>query len=80
MRRRSHLPSCLRAADFQRHHEALQPDLCFNIRHALPADRRPQRVDLEAAAANIGRSATAADLRLSIGAPPLIAGKPWSLK
>jgi len=32
-------------------------------------------IDLEAAAVNIGRSATAADRQLSIGAPPLIAGK-----
>jgi len=32
-------------------------------------------VDLESAAANIGRSATAADRHLSLGAPPLIAGK-----
>jgi DNA-binding transcriptional LysR family regulator len=32
-------------------------------------------LDLEAAAENIGRSATAADRQLSLGAPPLIAGK-----
>jgi len=45
----------------------------FGTRFLPIADR--SLVDLEAAAANIGRSATAAEQRLSIGAPPLIAGK-----
>jgi DNA-binding transcriptional LysR family regulator len=45
----------------------------FGTRFLPIADR--SLVDLESAAANIGRSATAADRRLSIGAPPLIAGK-----
>ena len=45
----------------------------FGTRFLPIADR--SLVDLEAAAANIGRSASAADRRLSLGAPPLIAGK-----
>jgi DNA-binding transcriptional LysR family regulator len=45
----------------------------FGTRFLPIADR--SLVELESAAANIGRSATAADRRLSIGAPPLIAGK-----
>jgi len=45
----------------------------FGTRFLPIADR--SLVDLEAAAANIGRSASAASHRLSIGAPPLMAGK-----
>ena len=44
----------------------------FGTRFLPIADR--SLVELEAAAANIGRSATAASQRLALGAPPLIAG------
>jgi len=45
----------------------------FGTRFLPIADR--SLLDLESAAANIGRSASAADRRISIGAPPLMAGK-----
>jgi LysR family transcriptional regulator, carnitine catabolism transcriptional activator len=45
----------------------------FGTKFLPIADR--SLVDLESAAVNIGRSATDADRRLSLGAPPLIAGK-----